>query len=235
MKPPKPDCSLLGSLRRIRPWYGLGWFLFRMLFATYFRWRIFNPERVPLTGPVLLASNHASFLDPPIVGGAAPREVYYLARETLFRFPPMGALLRSWNSIPIDREGNSSSAIKTVLEALQSGKALVMFPEGTRSKNGELQPARSGVGMIVIKTDAAVVPARVFGTYKAFGRHMKIPLPRRVMVKYGHPMYFRELRQEAKTCTKARLKQIYQEISDEIMREISRLEPSEEVDQFPAR
>ena len=212
--------------------YFLGWSAFRMIYATYFRWRVFNAERVPLQGPVILASNHASYLDPPLVGSGVKRGINYLARDTLFRFPGMGWLLRQWNSVPVDRDGGGAAGLKAILDRLLAGGAIILFPEGTRTRDGRLQPARSGIGLTVIKSNAAVVPVRVFGTYEAYGRHTKIPRPHPVAVKYGRPLMFAELRAEAKTCTKPRLKQIYQEVANEIMAAIAKLEPYEDVETF---
>jgi 1-acyl-sn-glycerol-3-phosphate acyltransferase len=205
--------------------YRLGWLGFRLLYATYFRWRVFNPERVPQTGGVILASNHASFLDPPLVGSGLHRGINYLARESLFRFPGIGALLRSWNAVPVDRDGGGAKGLKIILDRLLDGNGIILFPEGTRTRDGKLQPARSGIGLIVAKSTAPVVPVRVFGTFEAYGRNQKIPLPKGVAVKYGKPMNFEKLRADAKNCDKARLKEIYQDIADEIMMAISRLEP----------
>src|SRR6185312_6395485 len=212
--------------------YFLGWCFFRTIYATYFRWRVFNAERVPLQGPVILASNHASFLDPPLAGSGVNRAINYLARDTLFRYPGIGALLRSWNAVPVDREGGGAAGLKAILDRLLAGGAIILFPEGTRTRDGKLQPARSGIGLTVIKSDAAVVPVRVFGTFEAYSRHTKIPLPHRVEVKYGRPMYFKKLRAEAKTCTKPRLKEIYQEVANEIMAEIAKLGPYEDIETF---
>jgi 1-acyl-sn-glycerol-3-phosphate acyltransferase len=213
--------------------YYLGWSCFRLMYATYFRWRVFNPERVPLTGPVILASNHASFLDPPLVGSGLHRGINFLARESLFRFPGIGWLLRKWNSVPVDRDGGGAAGLRAILDRLLAGGAIILFPEGTRTLDGRLQPARSGVGLTVIKSNAVVVPVRVFGTYEAYGRHVKIPRPHQVSVKYGRPMMFKELRAEAKTCTKARLKEIYQEVANEVMAEVAKLEPCEDKEVFP--
>ena len=213
--------------------YFLGWSLFRVMYATYFRWRVFNPERVPLTGPVILASNHASFLDPPLVGSGLHRGINYLARESLFRYPGVGWLLRKWNSVPVDRDGGGAAGLKAILDRLLAGGAIILFPEGTRTKDGSLQPARSGIGLTAIKSSAVVVPVRVFGTYEAYGRHIKIPRPHQVSVKYGRPMMFEKLRAEAKTCTKARLKEIYQEVANEIMAAIAKLEPCADKETFP--
>jgi len=218
----------------MNPIYRIGWHGFRAIYRFYFTWRVYNAERVPLTGPVILASNHASFLDPPLVGAGLKRDINYLARETLFRFPVVGWVLRNWNSVPVDREGGGAAGLRAILDRLLDGGAIILFPEGTRTRTGELQPARSGIGLTVIKSTAPVVPVRVFGTYRAFGRHMRFPRPlHRVSVKYGEPMAFAELRAEAKKCSKVRLKQIYQTVADDLMRRIARLEPCEDKDKFP--
>lgn len=174
--------------------YRLTWLFSRASFALGHRWRVLNPERVPLTGPVILAANHASYLDPPLVGSGVRRPINYLARESLFRFPVFGWYLRQLNVVPVDRDGGGAS----------------------------------GLQLAVIKSDAPVVPVRVFGTFEAWNRHMKLPRPRRVMVKYGVPMDFKALREEAKTCSKVRLKAIYQEIADQLMAAIAKLEPVED-------
>jgi 1-acyl-sn-glycerol-3-phosphate acyltransferase len=216
----------------MNPVYYMGWTFFRLAFRFYFGWRVYNPERVPLTGPVILASNHASILDPPLVGAPVRRAINYLARESLFRFPVVGWVLRSWNSVPVDREGGGASGLRAILDRLLAGGAIILFPEGTRTTDGRLQPARSGIGLTVIKSNAPVVPVRVFGTFEAFSREMPVPKPRRVQVKYGKPMLFETLRAEAKTCAKPRLKQIYQEVADQIMASIAKLEPHADNDFF---
>ena len=218
----------------MNPIYRVGWLGFRALYRFYFGWRVYNAERVPLEGPVILASNHASYLDPPLVGAGIRRDINYLARESLFRFPVVGWVLRNWNSVPVDREGGGARGLKAILERLLKGGAIILFPEGTRSRDGKLQPARSGIGLTVIKSTAPVVPVRVFGTYEAFGRHMRLPKPfRRVAVKYGKPMYFEKLRAEAKECPKDRLRQIYQQVADELMDVIAKLEACEDKQTFP--
>ena len=203
------------------------------MYRTYFCWRVFHPERVPLTGSVILAANHESFLDPMLVGAGLERDINYLARESLFRYPGIGAVLRSWNSVPVDRDGGGASGLRAILDRLLAGGGIVLFPEGTRCLDGRLQKARSGIGLTVIKSDAPVVPVRVFGTYEAWGRHMKLPQPRRVAVKYGEPLRFERLRAEAKTCSKPRLKEIYQQVADEIMAAIAKLEPCKDKTTFP--
>ena len=207
--------------------YRLAWSFFVVLFKTCFRCRYHHPENVPVEGPVILASNHASFIDPPLVGAGINRMVNYLARNTLFDAPVVGTLLRSWKVVPVDREGGGGAGLKAILDRLLDGGAILLFPEGTRSSDGRLRPAKSGIGLAVIKSTAPVVPVRVFGTFEAFGRHMTIPRPRRLAVTYGPPRDFTALREEARACSKSRLKEIYQQVADEIMAAIAKLEPGD--------
>ncbi len=206
--------------------YRLGWLSFRLIFATYFRWRVSGVENVPLTGPVILASNHSSYIDPPLIGSGLPRDIHYLARESLFRQPFLRWALPRVNVVPVDRDGAGAKGLKQILDRLLGGAGIILFPEGTRSPDGNLQPARAGIGLTVIKSTAPVVPVRVFGTFEAYGRHRKFPKPRRVSVVYGRPMDFAALRAEAKTCPKNRLKEIYQQVADELMAEIGKLAPA---------
>jgi len=217
----------------MNPVYFLGWIVYRALLRFYFGWRVFNQERAPLNGPVILASNHSSYLDPPLVGAGIKRGINYLARENLFRFPVVGWILHQWQVVPVDREGGGAKGLKAILDRLLEGGAIILFPEGTRSRDGKIQPARSGIGLTVIKSRAPVVPVRVFGTFEAYGRQMVFPRPRRVAVKYGRPMRFIELRAEAKVCSKPRLKEIYQQVADEIMTAIATLQAFEDKAEFP--
>jgi 1-acyl-sn-glycerol-3-phosphate acyltransferase len=222
------QASAQSARSRMTASYFAGWSFFRAVFASYFRWRVFNPERVPLEGPVILASNHASYIDPPLVGAGVRRQINFLARDTIFHVPILAAILRSWEVVPVDRDGGTGRGLKMILSRLEKGGAIILFPEGTRSRHGELNPARSGIGLAVIKSTAPVVPSRVFGTHRAFGPHMLLPRPRRVIVKYGRPLLFEALRAEAAACSKPRLKEIYQEVADEIMAQIARLEPRDD-------
>ncbi len=217
----------------MNPVYYCGWLFFRIAYRIYFRVEWFNAERVPRSGPVILASNHASILDPPLVGTALDRGISYLARESLFRFWGVGWVLRNWDAVPVDRDGGGAKGLKIILDRLLGGAGIILFPEGTRTLDGKLQPARSGIGLTVIKSNAPVVPVRVFGTFEAFGKEVPFPRPHKIMAKYGKPMDFAALRAEAKTCSKARVKEIYQEVADQIMAEIARLQPCTDKEMFP--
>ena len=142
-------------------------------------------------------------------------------------------LLQGFHDPDVDREGGGAAGLRKILEVLQQGNAIIIFPEGTRTVDGKLRAARSGIGLIVLKSQAPVVPVRVFGTFEAYGRHVPVPRPIPVAVKYGKPMTFQSLRWEARTCSKARLKEIYQEVAEEIMAAIAALQPCRDVERFP--
>jgi 1-acyl-sn-glycerol-3-phosphate acyltransferase len=203
--------------------YRLGWTFFRVFFTLYFRYRAEGLENVPRTGAVLFASNHASFLDPPLIGSSLPRYINYLARESLFRFKPFGWILRRVHAVPVDRDGGGAAGLKTVLDRLNSGEPIILFPEGTRTKDGKLQPARSGIGLAVIKTSAPVVPVRVIGSFEALNRFHSWPRPRKIVIRFGKPLDFSALREEARHCAKPRLKEIYQQVANDIMAAIAAL------------
>ena len=213
--------------------YFIGWCLFRVMYATYFHWRVYNPERVPREGAAILASNHASFLDPPLAGCGLRRDINYLARESLFRLPVVSAILRSWNSVPVDRDGGGGAGLKAILDRLRAGGAIILLPEGTRTRDGLLQRARAGIGLVVIRSTAPVIPVRVFGTHEAFGRGAWFPKPFGVRVKYGSALNFDPWRREAEGCARPRLKEIYQEVADRIMGAIAALEPHRDKTTFP--
>jgi 1-acyl-sn-glycerol-3-phosphate acyltransferase len=204
----------------MRPWYRCCRFLFRCYFRLYHRGRLLNAERLPMTGGVILAGNHVSFLDPPFFGLACRREAFYMARDTLFRNPVAGWTLRSWNCVPINRDRGDIGALRTLLRMLEQGKAVLMFPEGTRSPDGKLQPARAGVGMIVARAGVPILPMRIFGTDKALPRGAVFPRPAKVIIKFGEqfryvlPANFESLRGDE-------LKAVYADIGAEIMRRIA--------------
>jgi 1-acyl-sn-glycerol-3-phosphate acyltransferase len=205
-------------------WYRFCRGIYRIYFRLYHRGEIDHRERLPMEGGVILAGNHVSFLDPPLFGAACRREAFYMARDTLFRHPIANWVLRSWNCVPIKREGGDIAAMRTALRLLEEGKAVLMFPEGTRSKDGNLQEARAGIGMIVARSKATIVPMRIFGADKAMPRGTSIPRPAKLQIVFGEPFRypfpegFEQMRGET-------LKAVYLDIGREIMRRIAELQP----------
>src|SRR5437868_1090843 len=151
-------------------YYWLGYLLSRLVGRLFFRLRVVHRERMLQDGPVILAMNHQSYLDPPLAGITCDRAVYFLARRTLLDVPLLGRLLPKLNVIPVNQEGIDRSALKALIRVLKSGNAALVFPEGSRTLDGDLQPAQPGLGLVIAKTLAPVVPMRIFGAHEALPR-----------------------------------------------------------------
>ncbi len=145
-------------------------------------------RNIPREGGVLVVANHQSHFDPPLVGMVGPRRMNYLARDTLFRFKPFGWLIHSIGSIPIDRKGRALAGIKTALRCLKRGEMLVVFPEGTRSPDGEIQPFRPGFTTLAVRGRAAILPVGIEGAYEGWPRNQKLPRLCNAHVHYGSPI-----------------------------------------------
>jgi 1-acyl-sn-glycerol-3-phosphate acyltransferase len=161
-----------------------------VLSKIFFGLKIYGRESFPETGPLIVASNHASFLDPVIVGVGAPEKLDYLARDTLFRFRPFARLLYMVNVSPIKRETGDINAFKLILNKLSKGRMILIFPEGTRSNDGSLQDAKSGIGFLQSVSGAEVLPCYVKGSIEAWPRHSKFPKFSPVSVYFGKPLRF---------------------------------------------
>ena len=195
-------------------YYWIGYNLSRLIGRLCFRLRIMHRGRMIQTGPVILAMNHQSYLDPPLAGIACDRAIYFLARRTLMDLPLLGWLLPKLNVIPVNQEGIDRSALKTLIRVLKSGNAALVFPEGARTLDGNLQPAQPGVGLVIAKTLAPVVPMRIFGAHQALprgggGLHF-VP----ITIVVGEPIFFTPL--ELESPAKNRYEQISQRVMDAI-------------------
>lgn len=151
------------------------------------RLRADNAGAVPATGPVLLVANHASYLDPPLVGITQKREVGFLAQSGLAAFAPLRWWLRQVGVTLIDRKAPSKDALRLVADTLAAGEVVGIFPEGTRSADGAVGPFRNGVEFLVRRTGCTVVPIGIDGAHRAFGRGAWFVKPTRLVVRYGNP------------------------------------------------
>ncbi len=158
------------------------WFLYEMghwLSFTGLTWgfnyRFEGREFMPQTGPALLIANHQSFLDPLIVGCAARRHLCFLARKTLFRNRFFGALIDRLNAVPVDQEGVAKDGLKTILEELKAGQTVLVFPEGERTRKGNIQPLKPGILLLINRMNAPIVPIGIAGAFDALPRTRKWP------------------------------------------------------------
>jgi 1-acyl-sn-glycerol-3-phosphate acyltransferase len=168
----------------------------RLIGERYFEWyhriECTGAENVPLTGPLLVVANHASNLDPFALSYGMRRPVSFLAKRELFGIPVVGFLLRQWGCFPIDREEADISAARTCLAILRAGLALGLFPEGTRTRDGRLQPFKIGVAKIAVRARAPVLPVGLLGTFEALPRGALFPKPVKIRVRYGVPFELTE-------------------------------------------
>ena len=183
-----------------------------------FRLSAVGSDRVPRQGRLLVAANHLSLLDPALIGAVMPRDLDYMAKTELFDIPGFGALIRRLNAHPVDRTGADSAALRLALRLLGAGRAVLVFPEGTRGTEGGLQPAQAGAGMLAALSGAPVVPAYIQGSGRALPRGAVMPRPVRVTVTFGAPIRFARERGRTR----------YQDVSNEIMAAIGRLKAEAE-------
>ena len=197
--------------------YWLGHRCFRELAHGLFDYRVVGVEKLQFSGPAIIACNHISFLDPPMVGIAFDETIYSFARKTLFDHPIAGKILRSWQVLAVDRDKPDAASLKTTIRLLREGNKVLMFPEGTRSYDGVPQSAEAGVGLFIAKGRAPVLPVRLFGTFEAFPRGAKTLIPARVTLVVGD-LWQPDLKSYAETG-----KELYQALADEVMHRIDEL------------
>ncbi|HEU5079688.1 MAG TPA: lysophospholipid acyltransferase family protein [Opitutaceae bacterium] len=204
---------------KMEPLYGICHYALRQVYAMFFRGEVRGTEYLPKRGAFLIASNHASHLDPPFVGCQVGKQMAFFARKTLWKPGLASWWLDGVGTIPVDRDGGSDvTAIKRVLQALKQEKPVILFPEGTRSPDGNLQTPKPGVGLIACRTGVPVVPARIFGSDIAFGKEGKLRLGTPVSVVFGKPLQPEEYDHPADG------KERYQRASERIFKAIAALQ-----------
>lgn len=163
--------------------------LIKVFLLLFNRWEVRGEENIPATGPVVLVANHVSYWDPPVVGSAVSRKVHFMAKEELFRVPLLKLLLPHLECFPVKRGKADMGALRTALKYLSGNEVIGIFPEGTRSKNGELQEFEQGAGLIAVKGGATVIPIALFGTRKAFPASLR----GHIRVQIGEPLRYQDL------------------------------------------
>ena len=179
----RSDTDKVGDALIGRLWYRLVRLVCGVAFGLLFRFRVDGTDNMPPAGPVLVLSNHQSHLDPVLIGVASPRQLRFLARQTLF-FWPLGCLIESLGAIPIDRDAGVAG-LRATLRVLRDGQALVLFPEGTRTADGRLQPLQAGFLPVSRRSGATLLPVGIAGAFDALPRGRKIPRFVPIAVKFG--------------------------------------------------
>jgi 1-acyl-sn-glycerol-3-phosphate acyltransferase len=198
-------------------WYWAGWYLASAIGRLFFHFRVLHRENRILRGPLIIAINHQSYLDPPLAGVASGREVYFLARRDLLDVPVLNFLLPRLNVVPVDQEGTDRSALKALIRILKNNEATVVFPEGARTLDGNLQPALPGLGFVIAKTLAPVLPMRISGAHEALPRGGGRLRFHPITIAIGEPIHFTE------ADLQPRGKEMYQRLSDRVMNAIAAL------------
>jgi len=186
--------------------YTAAWSVCLLSLKMLFGFRVHGRRNVPRTGGVILAVNHASYLDPVVVGCGLTRPVHFMARATLFQ-GLLGVLIRRLNAFPVERGGADRRAVKEFLARVDAGRAVMLFPEGTRTRDGVLQGFMPGVGALAVRAAAPVVPTYVAGTFAAWPRHRSLPRPAPVSIYFGRPMEVGRREGESKRAQQDRVRE----------------------------
>lgn len=181
-----------------RPWHARLWYdalqvLCRVTCTVLWGVRGEGQRNVPAEGGVLLLSNHQSYLDPVLIGVVCNRRINFLARSSLFRVGPLRWLMESLGAIPIDREGSGLAGIKETLRHLKGGETVAIFPEGTRTPDGAVQPLKPGFSTLAQRAGAPLVPLALDGAFQILPRDRKLPGLGRVAVVFGAPLWPQDL------------------------------------------
>ncbi len=158
-------------------WYRLNFWVQGATLSLGFSLRTEGMRHVPRTGPAVLIANHQSFLDPSLVGVAARRRLCYLARKSLFKHRPVAWFIRSLNAVPVDQEGVGIEGLRLLLQKLREGEAVMVFPEGTRTPTGAIQPLMPGIHLLVKRAPAPIIPVGIAGAFEAWPNTRLLPIP----------------------------------------------------------
>jgi len=165
--------------------YAMLWVLCRTLGVAVFGFRARFVEPLPQEGGLIVLSSHQTFLDPLLLGLATDRRLSSLARSSLYRFKPFGALITALDAVPIDRESSALKAMKVVIARLKRGAAVTIFPEGSRTADGQLGEFKSGFALIAKRAAVPIVPVAIVGAFECWPRTRLFPRPGRIRLEFG--------------------------------------------------
>jgi 1-acyl-sn-glycerol-3-phosphate acyltransferase len=165
--------------------YDLLWVLCRTLAVSVFGFRVRFAEPLPRQGGLLVVSSHQSHLDPLLLGLASDRRLSTLARSSLYHFKPFAAAITALDAVPIDRNASMVKTMKALISRLRAGRAVVIFPEGTRTSTGRLGEIKSGFALLAKKAAVPIVPVAIVGAYECWPRSRLLPRPGRIRLEFG--------------------------------------------------
>jgi 1-acyl-sn-glycerol-3-phosphate acyltransferase len=176
-----------------RIWYRFWRRVLQLVAVLVYRVHYTGRENIPASGGVLVVSNHQSHFDPPLVGIGSRRRMNYVARESLFSFRPFGWFLKSVGAIPINRDGLGLSGIKESLKLLKKGEMVLIFPEGTRTRDGEIGRFHAGFTTLAARSNAVILPVAIEGAFQAWPKTKKFPGLGKIRVHFGRPIPHAEI------------------------------------------
>lgn len=191
--------------------YGFARGLVAIVYKMRFKVTVLGEENIPKSGPVIICSNHISNYDPPLVGITCSRHIHFLAKEELFSNKIIGKILRKVNAFPIKRGMRDRNALRQGLQVLKEGNVLGLFPEGTRSKTGELKRGLAGAGFFALRSQAQIIPCAIIGSYES----------KKLLVVYGKAVEMDTFREEKANA---------QLVTDAIMNEIKKLKDNHPIE-----
>ena len=205
----------------MKPLYKWSWRFLNIFLKTFFGFRVQGQEMVPVHGAVIVASNHVSLVDPPVVGAAIPREMHFLAKKELFTNRLLARIIKIYNTVPVKRGAVDRVALRRIVEILRQDQAILLFPEGTRGTGNTLLRGKLGVGKLAVEAKVPIVPAYIFAS-----NHLRQTLlrKRRLTVSFGPPIPWSWI------STLGQDKSAYQRVVQEVMRRILALQLAVEIE-----
>jgi 1-acyl-sn-glycerol-3-phosphate acyltransferase len=171
----------------MRWWWRLCQLLIRVGGAALWRLRVYGAEHIPREGGALLAANHQSYLDPPLVASGLPREMHFMARRSLFRNPLFRAAIVRCNAFPIERDTADVKGVREAIARLEAGNLLLVFPEGTRTRDGTIGRMKPGIGVLAERAAVPIVPVLIEGAYEVWPKGRLFPGRGRIRLVFGPP------------------------------------------------
>lgn len=176
--------------KNVHFFYRFSLFVTWLFFKLFYRLKVYGQEHI-VEGRAIIAGNHASYFDPPLVAAAFPEEIHFLARESLFKPILFGRMISALNAHPVRGTASDAAVFKLICRLLEEEKKIILFPEGSRTFDGAFQPLKMGIGLLASRTNSPILPVYIKGSFEAWNRHRKFPRPwGKIICVFGSPIYY---------------------------------------------